>query len=189
MPAEALSLDPVAVEPEALAPTSIRVTRPEGAAGIGIDGEAGALALADLGDVGLVDADLELHRAEILGDGEQDRRLEGGGDGLAGIDLAREHHAGDRRIDGRLGEIGLRRGELGPRLRDLRLGRATPACARRFSARAASSSVSDGTRPPETRNTSSCRARLARACAAEASAVATWAWAEARPACAWTIVS
>ncbi len=125
MPAAAEALEPEVVEPEALAPTSTRVTvagkRP---ARIGVDGEGRPLALADLADIGLVDADLELHRGKILGDGEQHRRLERGGDGLAGIDLAREHHAGHRRIDGRLGKIGLRRGQLRAGLADLRLRRA-----------------------------------------------------------------
>ena len=114
-----------------------------------------------------------------------------GGDGLAGIDLAREHDAGHRRIDGRLGKVGLRRGELGAGLGDLRLRpSATPATRApvlgaggvELGLATAPGRRRPGTPPPAGRDWRAPAPPVA-------SAVATCAWAEARPACAWTSVS
>ena len=96
--------------------------RLELAVGIGVDGERCLLSLLDLADVGLVDVDLDFHLLEVFGDGEQDRRLQRRGDGLAGIDIARQHDAVDRRDDARLLEIGFVERELGGRDADIGLG-------------------------------------------------------------------
>ena len=55
-----------------------------------------ARADVDLADIGLVDLELDLHLRQILGDGEQLRCLQAGGHGLAGLDIADQHHAVDR---------------------------------------------------------------------------------------------
>ena len=59
----------------------------------------GALADAQAPDVGLVDRRLDLHVAQVLRDGEQHRRLQAGGDGLPGVDVAQDHGAVHRRAD------------------------------------------------------------------------------------------
>ena len=78
---------------------------PELLLGVGVDREARHLAGRDPADVGLVDVGLDLHLGQVLGDGEQGRRLERGGHGLADVVLARHHHP----VDGR-GDPGVPRG-------------------------------------------------------------------------------
>ena len=75
--------------------------------GKGIDGEAGMLAGLDRANVGLVDRRHQFHVPEIGGNDEQHRRLQRGGDGLAGIDRTRQHDAVDGGIDGAVGEVRL----------------------------------------------------------------------------------
>src|SRR5262245_1501177 len=48
----------------------------EGHVGIGVDGEADRVATRHLTDIGLIDLGLDLHLVEILGDGEELRRLQ-----------------------------------------------------------------------------------------------------------------
>ena len=76
--------------------------------GIGVDVEARHLADLDLPDVRLVDVGLHLHLGQVLGDGEQGRRREGGGDRLADVVLAGHHLAVDRRVDLGVAQVGLR---------------------------------------------------------------------------------
>jgi hypothetical protein len=71
------------------------------------------LAGLDRADVGLVDRCLQLHVPEVGGDDEQHRRLQRGGNRLAGIDRARQNDAVDGRIDGAFGEVRLLRLEIG----------------------------------------------------------------------------
>jgi hypothetical protein len=66
---------------------------------MGVDGESGALAGPDAVDVGLVDLGVDLHPAQVLSEGEQDRRLQAGGHGLTTVDVAPDHHPVDRRPD------------------------------------------------------------------------------------------
>ena len=80
--------------------------RGEDHAVIGFDGEGGVVALGNLADVGFGDRGEELHLGQVLGDGEQGRRRERGGDDLAGFGGDVEHHAVDRREDDRLVELG-----------------------------------------------------------------------------------
>ncbi len=79
----------------------------------GIDGEAGLLTFLDSTDVGLGDGDFQNHALQFLGDDEQLRRGEAGGDGLAGLDAAREHDAVDGRFDDGAAEIVLVDAHLG----------------------------------------------------------------------------
>ena len=74
----------------------------------GVDREARRLADAQPADVGLVDRRLDLHVAQVLRDGEQHRRLQAGGHGLAGVDVAQDHRAVDRRADDGALEVDLR---------------------------------------------------------------------------------
>ena len=74
-------------------------------------------------DIGFIDIGLDLHAAQVLGQREEHRRLQRGGDGLAGLDAALEHDAVDRRQDARFGDFDLL--EMYVRLgdRDVSLGR------------------------------------------------------------------
>jgi hypothetical protein len=97
-------------------------------AGIGVDAELGGLPERHLADVGLVDAGVDLHLAEVAGNGEEGRRLEAGGHRLSLVYVAADDDAVDRRADGGALEVdlgrlldrpllrhrGLRVGELGP---------------------------------------------------------------------------
>ena len=94
----------------------------EGAVRIGVDREAHALACLEPPDIGLVDIGVDVDLAQVLGDGEQRRRVEGGGDGLAEVDLALHDDAVDRRADIRALEIDLDVPELGLALQDHGLG-------------------------------------------------------------------
>ena len=76
--------------------------------------ETGLLALLHLAHVGLVHVHLQLHAAQVFGEGEQHRGGHRGGHRLAGLDLAGEHHAVDGRVDGGLGEADLVSGQQGP---------------------------------------------------------------------------
>ena len=78
-----------------------------------LHGEAHRLAVADLADVAFVDIRLDLHLCQVAGDHEQGRRVQAGGDGLAGLDAALDHRAVDRRADHRVGQVGLRPGQTG----------------------------------------------------------------------------
>ena len=60
----------------------------ERAARKGVHLEGGWLPGGDLAHVGFVHLDLQSHGAQVLGDQEQHRRVEGSCHGLAGIDLA-----------------------------------------------------------------------------------------------------
>ncbi len=55
---------------------------------IGNNGETDRLAFGDLTDIGLIELGIDLHLAEVLGDGEQDGGRQASGDGLAGINGA-----------------------------------------------------------------------------------------------------
>ena len=80
---------------------------------IGIDAERRLLTDPDLADIGLVDVDLQFHVAQVLGDHEQDRRLQRRGDDLTGIDAALQDDAVDRRADAGLGEVDLVEPQIG----------------------------------------------------------------------------
>ena len=86
-----------------------RISASNGRSGKGVDGEAGLLAGMTRADIGLVDRRHEFHVREVGGDDEQHRRLQRGGDRLAGIDRAGQHDAVDRGIDRALVEVGLLR--------------------------------------------------------------------------------
>jgi hypothetical protein len=86
-----------------------------------VPAEAGLLAFRDPADVGLADVGVHLHLRQVLGDHEEGRRLEAGGDGLTGIDVAGHHDAVDRGIDRGIAEIEFDRGQRGHRLIHLRL--------------------------------------------------------------------
>ena len=79
----------------------------------GIDGEGGLLAFLDATDVGLGDGDFQNHALQLLGDDEQLRRGETGGDGLTGLDASLEHDAVDGRFDDGAAEIVLVDAHLG----------------------------------------------------------------------------
>ena len=64
---------------------------------IGIDNKAYGLALLDFANIGLIDHDLDLKLGQVLSDAKQDRGLKAGGDCLAWINLAVDHHTIDRR--------------------------------------------------------------------------------------------
>ena len=59
----------------------------------------------DLADIGLVDAQVDLHLRQVLGDLEQHRRLEAGRHGLARLDRTQQDHAVHRRTDHRVVDI------------------------------------------------------------------------------------
>ena len=82
-------------------------------AGMGIDREGGLVAHRDTADVGFVDVDLQLHPRQVFGQGEQDRRVQRGGDDLALFGGAVQHDAGDRAADLGLGQVALRLGQAG----------------------------------------------------------------------------
>ena len=63
-----------------------------------------------------------LHLGQIASDDEQGWRLQAGGDGLADVDVARDHHAIDGCSDDRVTQVDLRLIERGLRLHDLRFG-------------------------------------------------------------------
>ncbi|ODT33960.1 MAG: hypothetical protein ABS55_12105 [Lautropia sp. SCN 70-15] len=90
--------------------------------GIGIDGEARLLAHLDAADVGLVDAGVDLHVAQVAGDHEQFGRLQARGHRLAGIDRALDDHAVDRAAYHGAVEVDPRRGHRRLALPDHRLG-------------------------------------------------------------------
>ena len=100
-----------------------RHPRRKGAAGIGVDREARGIAGADAADVRLVDLHVELHRGQVLGDGEQGRDVELRRHRLPRLDLPRQHDAVDRRVDRRLGEAGAVGADRRARLLDLRARR------------------------------------------------------------------
>src|SRR5690606_11070225 len=56
------------------------------AVGKGVDGEVDGLADLDVADIGFGDGADDLHFGEIVGDGEEDGRVEAGGDGFADVD-------------------------------------------------------------------------------------------------------
>ncbi len=67
----------------------------------------------DLADIGFVDIDPQLHVPQVLGDDEQHRRLQRGSHDLAGIDIARQNDAVDRRTDASLDKIDLVQPQVG----------------------------------------------------------------------------
>src|SRR5690606_229079 len=84
---------------------------------------------AHLADVGFVDGQFDLHLRQVFGDGEQFRRLQAGGHGLARLDRTGQDHAVHRRTDDGAVEVDPRRlgrrrllADLGLRGVDLRLG-------------------------------------------------------------------
>jgi hypothetical protein len=80
----------------------------EGAFGVRIDREGDGLPRRKPADVRLHDRGLDLHPSQILRDGEQGWCVQAGGDGLASVDAAVHHRAGDRCADVRVLEIDLR---------------------------------------------------------------------------------
>ncbi len=89
------------------------------------------MAVEHAADVGLVDVGGNLHVAQIVGYQKQSGRLQAGGDGLAELDIALDHHAVDRRADIGVLEIdldlphhGFALGDLGGDGNELRLGNA-----------------------------------------------------------------
>ncbi len=89
--------------------------------GVGIHDKRGGLAVRDATDVRLADVRVNLHLGQILGDRKQHRRLETGRHGLPDIHVPRDHDAVDRRVDGGVLQIDLRRIQLRLRLFHLRL--------------------------------------------------------------------
>jgi hypothetical protein len=89
--------------------------------GIGVHAEVRLLAFGHAADIGLADVGVDLHLGQVLGDDEQSRRLETGGDRLADIHVARHDNAVHRRIDCRIAEIQFGRGQGCPGLIQLRL--------------------------------------------------------------------
>ena len=92
-------------------------------AGKRVDREACPILELEAADVRLVHARLDLHLRQVLGDREEDRRLQARRDGLADVDLPRHDDAVDRRQDRRVIEIDLRLLEAGVLLIDLRARR------------------------------------------------------------------
>jgi hypothetical protein len=97
--------------------------------GVGVDAEPDALARADAAHVGLVDVGVDLHLRQVGGDDEQRRRVHAGGDGLADVDIARDHDAVDGgfddgvlQVDFALVQRGLRLDHRGLGGLELRLG-------------------------------------------------------------------
>ena len=72
---------------------------PEFCVRIGLNGEADRIAARHLADICLIDLRLDLHLAEVLGDGEELRRLEARGDGLSHLHDFVDDDAVDRRTD------------------------------------------------------------------------------------------
>ena len=92
----------------------------------GIGGKTHRLAFSDLADVGFIHRQFNLHLGKIFGNGEQHRRGEAGGHGLARVDGAGQHHAIHWRANHRTSDIdlgGLQRCRLLPdqRLRRVHL--------------------------------------------------------------------
>src|SRR5262249_44185293 len=82
------------------------VDRPaEVVSGEGVNREVHAVTLIDYADVGLIDVGDYLHLGQVVGDGEEGRRLETGRDRLSLIDVAGDDHAVDRRADRRIAQI------------------------------------------------------------------------------------
>ena len=80
------------------------------------------LAGLQLADIGFIDVREHLHLSEVFRDDEDGGRLQARGDGLADVDIARHHHAIDRRLDDgvveiHLGDVHRRLGLVGLRLR------------------------------------------------------------------------
>jgi hypothetical protein len=96
--------------------------RLEDLAGIRVDRERRLLRLVQLADVRLVDRGVHLHARQILGDGEQHRRLQRCRHGLPDVDRPLQDRPGDRRADGGVVEVEARHPHRGARLRHLRLG-------------------------------------------------------------------
>jgi hypothetical protein len=71
----------------------------EGHVRVGIDGEANRVAAGHLADIGFIDLRLDLHLVEILGDGEELRRLQARRHGLPDLDDLVDHHPVDGRAD------------------------------------------------------------------------------------------
>ena len=59
----------------------------EGLTWKGIHGELDVLAHSNLADVRLCNVGFDLHPGQVVGDDEQSRRAEAGGDGLANVDV------------------------------------------------------------------------------------------------------
>src|SRR5690606_3934197 len=78
-----------------------------------IDGETCLLADPDLANVGLIYGGLEFHLSQVGGNDEKNRRLQRGGDGLTGIDRARQHDSVYGCVDGALGEVRLLQLQVG----------------------------------------------------------------------------
>ena len=73
--------------------------------GIGVDGELDPLPVLDLADVRFVDIGDDLHLRQVVGDGEEGRRLEAGRYGLSLLDGPADDHTVDGRGDGRIVEV------------------------------------------------------------------------------------
>ena len=103
----------------------------EGLAREGVHRERHAVLQPDPADVGLVHADLDLHLREVLGDREEDRRLQARRHRLPDVHRSRDDHAVDRRADRGVLEIHLGLDEsrlllvhLGARRQQHRIGHA-----------------------------------------------------------------
>ncbi len=74
---------------------------------ISIDREVDALPDLNSTDVRLGDHGFNLHFRQVIGNQKQGWRAEAGGDGLPDVDVARDHHAVDRRVNGGAGQVHL----------------------------------------------------------------------------------
>ena len=79
----------------------------EDVVGEGINGERDALTYLYVTNVGFVNVGNNPHVGEVLGNGEEFGRVEGGGHGLTFLHRLGEHHAVDGRGDGGIAEVGL----------------------------------------------------------------------------------
>ena len=75
--------------------------------GIGLHGEAHLLAFDDRADVALTHRGQDLHPRQVVGDEEELRRRQAGGDGLPHVDVALDDDAVDGRVDLGVPEVAL----------------------------------------------------------------------------------
>ncbi len=73
------------------------------------------LAFLDLPDVAFVHGHQDLHLLQVLGDHEELRRLQAGGDRLPDVHIPLDDHAVDRRLDLRVAQVLLGPLQRGPR--------------------------------------------------------------------------
>ena len=85
-----------------------------------VNAEVRSFSVSQIADIRFAHVGIDLHLRQVLGDQKQRRRLKAGGDGLADVDIARDHRAVNRRDDVGIVEIDLRLLEVGLLLLDHR---------------------------------------------------------------------